>query len=276
MNQSMINSAVTMGQLQQKLDTTGHNLANANTTGYKRRDTSFSDLLFQQVNNQSIADLEVGRNTPNGLRRGSGAAVAQTAVRFEQGSFQTTGRDLDVALTQPGFFFEISPTEEGERRFTRDGAFYLSPNPAAADENFLVDAQGEFVLSADGEPIALPTNYDALTITGEGNIQVTLEDGTEENFGQLQLVNITKPQLLLNNGDNNFVFAELDELDLGIADVLDEAAGTGVFQQSSLEMSNVNMEREMTNMIEAQRAFQFNSQGISITDQMMGLVTNLR
>ncbi len=263
-----------MGQIQKKLDSTGHNLANANTHGYKRRDTSFSDLLIQQVNNQSQERFETGRTTPNGIRVGSGAAVAQTALRFEQGSIQETGRDLDVGLTQPGYFFEISPTEEGERRFTRDGAFYLSPN--GEGENFLVNSEGEYVLSADGNPILLPANYESFNITESGNIQVTNEDGVEENVGQLQLVNITKPQLLQHNGENNFVFPDLEELELEVADVLEEAAGTDVFRQSSLEMSNVDMSKEMTNMLEAQRFYQFNSQAISITDQMMGLVTNLR
>jgi len=277
MNQSMINSAVTMGQVQKRLDTTGHNLANANTTGYKRRDITFSDLLIQQSNNNlSIANRDIGRNTVNGIRVGSGAAVAQTAMRFEQGSIQDTGRELDVSLTEPGYFFEISPTELGERRFTRDGAFYLSPNPNGAGENFLVNSEGEYLLSVEGNPIVLPANYQNFTITESGNIQITFDDGTEENVAQLQLVNITKPQLMQNNGENNFVFPNLGDLGLELDDVLEEAAGTGVFRQSSLEMSNVDISKEMSDMIEAQRFYQFNSRAISITDQMMGLVTNLR
>ncbi|PYZ92520.1 flagellar biosynthesis protein FlgG [Salipaludibacillus keqinensis] len=276
MNQSMINSAVTMGQIQHKLDTTGNNLANANTTGYKRRDTSFSDLLFQQVNNQFVTEKEVGRQTPHGIRVGSGASVAQTAVRFQQGSIQETGRDLDVSMTEPGYFFEVSPTDEGERRFTRDGAFYLSPNPNVAEENLLVNSEGEYVLSAAGQPISLPANYDSFQITDTGAIQMTFEDGLEENVGQLQLVNINKPQLLNSIGDNNYVFPDLNELDLELADVLEEGVNAGVIRQSSLEMSNVDTGKEMNDMMEAQRFYQFNSQAISITDQMMGLVTNLR
>ncbi|MCR6098530.1 flagellar hook-basal body protein [Salipaludibacillus agaradhaerens] len=276
MNQSMINSAVTMGQVQQKLNTIGHNLANANTTGYKQRDTSFADLLFQQVNNQPNVAREIGRQTPNGIRVGSGGAVVQTAVRFQQGAIQETGRQLDVALTEPGYFFELSPTETGERRFTRDGAFYLSPNPNAPGENNLVNSEGEFVLAADGNPISIPGGFEEFTITDNGTIQIALPDGTFQDVAQLQLVNITKPQLLVNLGDNNFTFPNLDELGFGIDDVLEESAGTGVFQQSALEGSNVDLSKEMTNMLEAQRFYQFNSQAISITDQMMGLVSNLR
>ncbi|MGJ9384751.1 flagellar hook-basal body protein [Salipaludibacillus sp. CF4.18] len=276
MNQSMINSAVTMGQLQLKLDTTGNNLANVNTTGFKRSDTSFADLLFQQVNNQSAANQEVGRLTPNGIRVGAGAAVAQTAVRFEQGSISQSGREFDVALTEPGYFFELAETPGGDRQFTRDGAFYLSPNPNNNTQNFLVNSQGDYVLSAAGEPIELPSSYDDFQINEEGAITVTLNDGTLVDAGQLQLVNITKPQLLASIGENNYVLPDLDALDTDLADVLEEAAGAQVFMQSALETSNVDSAKEMTDMMEAQRSYQFNSKAISITDQMMGLVTNLR
>lgn len=272
----MINSAVTMGQIQRKLDTTGNNLANANTTGFKRRDTSFADLLFQQVNNQPVAGQETGRQTPNGIRMGSGGAVMQTALRFEQGALNQSGRELDVALTEPGFFFELAATEDGERQFTRDGAFYLSPNPDDEGQNYLVNAEGEYVLSSAGEPIVLPVNYADFNINESGNIIVTLDDGTEVDAGQLQLVNITKPQILTNAGGNNYVLPDLDELDTELADVLEEVAGTEVFMQSALEASNVDTAREMADMMDAQRFYQFNSRAIGITDQMMGLVTNLR
>lgn len=272
----MISAAVTMGQLQKKLDSTSHNLANSNTTGYKRRDVSFSDLLFQQVNNQPVAGQEVGRLTPNGLRVGSGGAVAQTAMRFEQGSLNETGRSLDVALTEPGYFFEISPTEEGERRFTRDGAFYLSPTPDNAGQNFLVDQDGEFLLSADGDPIILPGTYNDIQIREDGTIEVVLDGGETEIVGQLQLVNITKPQLLNSIGDNAYTFPNLDELDLEMDDVLVEAAGTQVFRQGSLEMSNVDMGHEISEMLLTQRNYQFNSRAVSIADEMMGLVNSIR
>ena len=276
MNQAMITSAVTMGQLQKKLDTTGNNLANLNTTGYKRRDTSFADLLFQQINNQPAAGQEAGRQTPYGIRVGSGGAVAQTSMRFEQGPLQGTGRDLDIALTEKGFFFELSESENGERRFTRDGAFYLSPNPEAEGENHLVNRNGDFILSEAGTPISIPANQQNIYIRENGMIDVTLAEGETVNAGQLQLVEVTKPQLLTALGGNTFVFPELEELELEIADVLNEAAGTGVFRQGTLEMSNVDIGYEQTEMLLAQRNYQFNARAISISDEMMGLVNNIR
>ncbi|WP_088031904.1 flagellar hook-basal body protein [Evansella clarkii] len=276
MNQSMISAAVTMGQLQYKMDTTGHNLANLNTTGYKRRDTSFADLLFQQVNNQPVAGQEAGRLTPNGIRVGSGGAIAQTSVRFEQGTIRETGRDLDVALTEKGYFFEISPTDDGDRRFTRDGAFYLSPNPAVENENLLVNRDGEYVLSSTGTPISIPAGHEDLLIRENGIVEVTMPGGAVVNAGQLQLVEVTKPQLLSALGGSNFIFSGLEELGLEEADVMAEAAGTDVFRQKALEMSNVDMGRETAEMLLAQRNYQFNARAISIGDEMMGLVNNIR
>lgn len=277
MIQSMYTSSVSMGQIQKKLDTIGHNISNINTHGYKRRETTFNDLLFQQLNNQTVPFHEVGRQTPNGLRIGSGGAVGETQLRYEQGSLQTTERLLDVALTKPGYFFEVAPTEDGTRRFTRDGAFYLSPNPAIDGENILVDSNGDYVLSAQGEAISIPGGFEDLLIRENGIIEVKMPgQDVGEVIGQLQLVDIIKPQLLMALGENAFVFPNLEELNLGMADVMAEVAGTEVFQQKTLEMSNVDLGQEITELTLAQRSYQFNAKAISITDQMMGLVNNIR
>ncbi len=105
MNNAMIAASVTMGQLQRQLDTVSHNIANQNTSGYKSRGVQFSDLLYQQVNNQSKAAMEAGRLTPAGLRRGAGAKVSQTQLNLEQGPLQQTERELDFAITAENHFF---------------------------------------------------------------------------------------------------------------------------------------------------------------------------
>ena len=280
MNQSMISASVTMGQLQKKLDTISNNVANVNTTGFKRRDVQFSDLLFQQLNNQIVDGQETGRNTPNGLRIGSGAKVAQTNVRMEQGAILQTDRPLDLALTEKGLFFEVLPTEDDDtRRFTRDGAFYLTPNPNNGDQLFLVTGDGDYVMSRTGEAITIPANYDTITISDSGVINVNLkgEIANEMNVGQLQLVQVTKPQLLQNIGDNFFTFHNLEELELGIDDVLQFVPENGrSVMQGALEGSNVDLAKEMSELILAQRSYQFNTRSISMADQMMGLVNNIR
>ncbi|OIJ11719.1 flagellar biosynthesis protein FlgG [Anaerobacillus alkalilacustris] len=280
MNQSMITASVTMGQLQKKLDTISHNVANVNTNGYKRRDVQFQDLLFQQLNNQTVHQQETGRNTSNGLRIGSGARVSQTILRMEQGAINQTGRPLDIAIGEKGIFFEVLPTDENEpRRFTRDGAFYLTPNPNNADELFLVTGDGDFVMSATGNAIAIPANYDSINVTETGTILVTLkgELDTEINLGQLQLFRVTKPQLLESIGDNYFSFPDLEQLGLGFDDVLELVPeNEGKLIQGALEGSNVDLGKELSELILAQRAYQFNTRSISMADQMMGLVNNIR
>src|SRR5690554_1476060 len=129
MSRAMIQAAVTMNQLQNKLDVIGNNLANSQTTGYKSREADFSSLLTQQINNVTDQQNAEGRLTPDGIRIGSGAGLGSTNINLEMGAVRETGRELDVALLQPNHFFQIEVTENGETetRFTRDGAFFLQP-----------------------------------------------------------------------------------------------------------------------------------------------------
>lgn len=278
MNQSMLTATASMNQLQKKLDVISNNLANTNTHGYKRRDVQFSDLLFQQLNNQPVAGQETGRNTANGIRIGSGAKVAQTSVRMEQGVLMHTDRPLDLAMMEKGIFFEVLPTEDSDqRRFTRDGAFYLSENPNNLEELHLVTGDGDFVMSREGKAIVIPTNYDTIKVSDAGTINVTLKDGNVLNVGDLQLVRVTKPQLLENLGNNFFAFPNLAELNLAFADVLGQVPqNEGKLMQGSLEASNVDLGTELSELMIAQRSYQFNTRSISIADQMMGLVNNVR
>ena len=277
MIQSMLTASVTMGQLQKKLDTISNNVANVNTNGFKRREVQFSDLLFQQVNNQSVNRQETGRNTPYGIRVGSGAKVGETSVRLEQGSIIQTGRDLDVALTDKNVFFEIVPTEEGQpRQFTRDGSFYLSPNPNNADELFLVNGDGKYVMSENGGTLTVPDNFDSLKITDDGRINVTMNN-LELTVGRLQLVEVTKPQLMRNIGDNVLSFPDLANLGLNIDDVLNVLPqNQGKLIQGSLEGSNVDMGRELSELLLAQRSYQFNARSVTMADQMLGLINSIR
>src|SRR5690625_991914 len=127
MSRAMIQAAVTMNQLQQKLDVIGNNLANSQTTGYKSRQSEFSSLLFQQINNLNHPQNSTLRLTPDGLRVGNGAKLGSVNVNNENGTIQQTDRDLDVALLQKNHYFQVEVTEnnETETRYTRDGSFYL-------------------------------------------------------------------------------------------------------------------------------------------------------
>jgi flagellar basal-body rod protein FlgG len=273
MNQSMISAAVTMGQLQQKLDTISNNMANSTTNGYKRREVQFSDLLFQQMESKALNPTEDGRLTPNGIRLGSGARVSSTAVSLESGTLQQTGRSLDVALTQPGLFFQIQTTDNngGEVvQYSRDGAFYLSPSAGNPEEMELVTSEGNRVMGVNG-PITIPADHNKISIGQNGQVSVTLNNGAVVESGQLALVNIIRPQLMLAVGQN-FQAPQ----DIPLNQVIEEAGAGNFVQQGALESSNVNISTEMTELIQTQRSYQFNARSLTIADQMMGLVNGLR
>ncbi|HHW35851.1 MAG TPA: flagellar hook-basal body protein [Bacillales bacterium] len=277
MNRAMLTASVTMGQLQKKIDTIGHNLANSNTNGYKSRETNFNDLLFQQINSQPNVNQEVGRRTPNGIRQGTGAKLSETNLRMEQGSIKQTDRSLDLALTRPNNFFELLVEENGDfdTRYTRDGAFYLAPYDEG--ELALVTGNGDFVLGTNGEPIFVPENFKDIKFTESGEVIVTNDDSTEESLGQLQLVQVLRPQLLQATGENQFALPDLEQLDLLDEEVYQVVEGEeGLVQQRALEMSNVDIATEMTELLTAQRSYQFNAKSITIADQMAGLISNLR
>jgi flagellar basal-body rod protein FlgG len=276
MNQSMINSAVTMGQLQQKLDTISNNMANSTTNGFKRRDVQFSDLLFQQISSPALNPTEEGRLTPNGIRTGSGARVSSTAVSLESGTLQQTGRLLDIALTQPGLFFQIQTVDNdgGEViQYTRDGEFFLSPSAGNPEVMELVTSEGNRIMGTNG-PITIPADHSKISIGQNGQVSVTLNNGTIVDSGQLALVNIVRPQLMLAVGQN-FQAPQDIPLNQLMEEVNTGAAGNFV-QQGALETSNVNISQEMTEMIQTQRSYQFNARSLTIADQMMGLVNGLR
>ncbi|OLO42311.1 flagellar biosynthesis protein FlgG [Alkalihalophilus pseudofirmus] len=279
MNTSMMTASVTMGQLQKQMDTIAHNLANTNTTGFKRREATFSDLLFQQVNNQMVPSMETGRLTPNGIRVGAGAKIGQTALRTEQGSIQTTDRPLDLAIQNPNHFFqvEVRNDDQSEVRYTRDGAYYFSQNPDNPNVLNIVTGQGHFLLGPNG-PVTVPADHSEVQIDENGVISVILRDGTTVGAGRLELVNVQRPQILEQLGENLFGLPNnLIEQGYVPADILGVIpAGQVSVRQGALEMSNVDMGREMSEMILAQRSYQFNARSISMADQMMGLVNSIR
>ncbi|BAB07456.1 flagellar hook-basal body protein [Halalkalibacterium halodurans] len=279
MNLSMISASVTMGELQKKLDTLSHNIANSNTTGYKRREASFSDLLFQQVNTNKATQYETGRLTPNGIRVGSGAKVSQTALRMEQGTLTTTDRALDFAIANPSSFFEIETVVDGNpvTRLTRDGAFYLTANPNNDNLLQLVTQNGDYLLDSAGNRINIPATFEEITLTDQGTLQVTMPNGANVQAAQLQLIQVMKPQLLEAVGGNMFQLPDLAALGFAENEVYAAVgAGGGAVVQGTLEGSNVDIGREMTDLIETQRNYQFNARSVSMADQMMGLVNGLR
>ncbi|MBN8235018.1 flagellar hook-basal body protein [Halobacillus kuroshimensis] len=272
-NRSMIQSAATMGQLQQKLDIIGNNMANSQTTGYKSTGADFSSLLVQQLNNQSNGQAEAGRLTPDGIRVGTGAKLGSKRVDISRGSLKETDRALDAALLEENQLFVLDVSDQSggsETQFTRAGHFYL--NPLGNNQAMLTNADGHAVLGEDGNPIMIEDTFDGISIADDGSLLVQ-RNGTQEVEGKLQVVEASRPHLLEAAGGSRFRIPEGS----GEAGLIEELeAGNIKLQGGALEQSNVDIGAQMTEMMTAQRAYQLNAQSISTGDQMMGLVNQLR
>ncbi|SEQ99119.1 flagellar hook-basal body protein [Piscibacillus halophilus] len=273
---NMLNAATTMNQLQQRMDLTSNNLANSNTHGYKSKSAQFSSLLFQQVNNLNNGDPDAPRLTPDGIRVGSGAKMGHTNTNMNVGTIQETGRALDVATQDSERFFVVNaPLDNGqtEERYTKAGNFYLQP-VNGNEQVMLTTGEGLPVQGQNG-PIILDSDFDEITITENGGVQVD-RNGNRQIEATLQLVDIDQPRALEATGDNLF---RIDEAGLGVpaeqllAEVDPQEAN---LMTGALESSNVDIGKELTDLLESQRAYSFNSRSISIGDQMMGLIGSMR
>jgi len=273
MSQTMIQAAVTMGQLQNKLDLIGNNLANSETTGYKSRQADFSSLLYREINNLSDPKNQEGRLTPDQLRTGTGARLGAISLNMQTGTIADTGRSLDAALTKANHFFQVQTTENGqsETRYTRDGAFYLNPS-GRNNEMMLVTKNGHPVLGVNG-PIRIAAGYEKVDIAADGALLVT-RNGVTRTEGQIQVVEAVRPRSLDAAGDNMYRLPQGRNAGI-IRQVTGQETGD-VMRGGALEQSNVDMAQEMTEMINIQRSYQFNARTLSMGDQMQGLVNQLR
>jgi flagellar basal-body rod protein FlgG len=280
MNRMMITATNTLGQLQKQMDMIGHNLSNADTNGYKRRDASFSEMLVQQVKNQRVDRFETGRLTPLGVREGNGAKLSQSQLILNQGSLKATGRSLDFALTNDRQFFKVLAQDEDSRavRYTRDGAFFVSPT--GNGEAMLVNGSGLPILDENDNFITFSEDASAFDLGDNGVLTVRDSLGGEEQFN-LGVVTVEKAQFLEQFGGNLLGFADnLDELGVTEDEVVTNVTGGArsdiSMVQNSLEGSNVDISKEMTDMLNVQRSYQFQARSISLADQMMGLVNGIR
>lgn len=275
MSRTMIQAAVTMGQLQKQLDQIGHNMANSQTTGYKTRQSEFSSLLTQQINNLSDPENLTGRLTPNGIRVGSGARLGSTNSNFAVGVIKETDRPLDVALNEKNHMFQIQVDNNGttETQYTRDGAFYAQPIANTGDV-LLVTSDGNPVLGEDG-PIIIQDGFEDIQIGSNGAIMVKRNDQMTQ-AGRLAVVEINRPELLEASGNNAFRLPNLAELGFTMDEIVYGVNNDNVVKSGALEHSNVDTGKEMTDMINTQRSYQFNARTISMGDQMLGLINQLR
>jgi flagellar basal-body rod protein FlgG len=232
-----------------------NNIANLRTTGYKRQQTHFQDLLYQHLRRAGTATSDQGTQLPSGIAIGSGVKAASTIRAMSQGNLTSTERDYDVAIRGDGYFRIRMP--DGKTAYSRDGSFDL-------------DSQGQLV-TRDGyliEPgITVPQTAKGITITAAGQVQATLPGQTApQDLGQLQLARFINKTGLESIGDNLF----LETAASGPAvDGNPGSEGFGNLQQSHLEEANVNAVTELSSLIAAQRAYEMNAKVVSAADQML-------
>ena len=249
-----------MSAQQTQLDVISHNLANVSTTGYKRNNAVFEDLIYQNLR-------QVGANTteqnqlPTGLHLGLGVRTVATSRTFTQGSLQQSNNSLDVAINGNGFFEVNLP--DGTIGYTRDGSFQ-------------VDAQGRLVTSS-GLPVAngitVPQGATSISISADGVVSAIVAGNTQpQQLGSLAMSSFINPAGLEPVGQNLFKeSAASGQPQQGTPGT----NGLGFIKQGFLESSNINVVEELVNMIQTQRAYEMNSKAIQTSDQMLAKLSQL-
>lgn len=257
-------SIAATGMLAQQLnvEVISNNIANINTTAFKRRRPEFQDLLYQSMLRVGSASSDAGTLIPSGIQLGVGVRTAAVYRITDQGDLLSTDNTLDLAIQGKGYFRIELPN--GSESYTRAGTFQLSP-------------QGEIV-TADGyvvsPGIVIPEDAVDITINTTGEVQAKIDGEVEPQVvGQFELVIFPNEAGLEARGNN--LFLETPSSGQPITGT-PGAAGFGTLLQGFLETSNVNAVAEITNLITAQRAYELNSKVITAADEMMAAVTNLR
>ncbi|MDQ0089856.1 flagellar basal-body rod protein FlgG [Paenibacillus anaericanus] len=272
MNNSMISAMVSMSGIQQRLDLIADNMANMDTTGYKRKESSFEDTLTRVKEQSSEFKLD-GRATPSGFNLGFGSQATTATLNFAQGSIVDTGNLTDLAIEGNGLF--AIEAAGGVKGYTRAGDFHIQPNPVDSELSYLVTNQGHYVLNADGDRIEVPSGS-TLQIDRDGNIVAT-KGNEQTEIGALQLKSPLRPNALVQKDDNMFVLATGAVEDDILTDTwqLPENQQAHI-RQGALEKSNVDLTKEMADMMQVQRAYQLAARALTSSETMMGLANNLR
>ena len=254
MNGALWTAKTGLDAQQTRMQVISNNLANTNTTGFKRDRAVFQDLLYQTVR-QPGAQSSQDTQLPSGLSTGTGVRVVSTEKLFSQGNLSQTEDPLDLAIQGRGFFEVLTP--DGTLAYTRDGSFQM-------------DSQGQMV-TATGyalQPgISIPENASGITIGQDGTVTATLAGAAAPTqLGVIGLTDFINPAGLQSKGGNLYQeTASSGAPTQGTAGI----GGLGSLIQGAVETSNVNVVEELVSMIETQRAYEISSKAISTTDGML-------
>jgi flagellar basal-body rod protein FlgG len=259
MLRSLYSAAAGMESQQMNLDVISNNLANVNTTGYKKSKVEFQELLYESTRAPG-ADQGSGNEVPTGIQVGQGSRPVATARIFTNGDLSQTGEQLDVAVQGDGFFEVQMP--DGTLAYTRDGAFKTSSDGRIVTSDGL-PLQGGF------QPV--PAGTTNITIGSNGN--VTYQTSSGSTSFQVQLVRFNNEAGLESLGSNLYRETQASgPPQLGTPG----QSGFGTLNQGYLELSNVSVVEEMVNLIQAQRAYEVNSKAVQASDEMMQQSNNLK
>jgi flagellar basal-body rod protein FlgG len=258
MLRALYSAAAGMNAQQNNLDVIANNLANVNTTGFKKTKIEFQDLLYE-TQRAAGSDQGSGNQLPTGVQIGHGSQVVATSKIFTTGELSSTGGQLDVAIQGDGFFEVQLP--DGTKAYTRDGALKT-------------DSTGK-VVTSDGLPIQgfqpVPAGTTSISIAANGEVTYTGASGSS-NF-RIQLVRFANPAGLDAMGRNLY----RETAASGTAELGNPSEnGYGSLAQGYLELSNVKVVEEMINLIVAQRAYEVNAKAVQASDEMMQMGNNLR
>lgn len=260
MMRALYTSATGMGAQQRHIDATANNLANVNTTGFKKSRVHFQDLLYHNERRAGVSS-SLSTQVPVGLHVGHGVKHVSTEKIHTQGNMQNTGNDLDISIDGPGFFQILQPN--GTLAFSRSGHFNIDgQGRLVTDDGMLLDPE-----------INIPEETRKIEIGFDGTVQVFLRDETEsETVGSIQLARFPNAAGLTPIGKNLYISSAASGNPLVDAP---GANGMGQLNQGFLEGSNVSVVEEMVNMITAQRAYEVNSKAIQTADSMLQSANNI-
>jgi flagellar basal-body rod protein FlgG len=259
MNQALWIAKTGLDAQQTRMEVVSNNIANVNTTGFKRERAVFEDMLYQNVR-QVGANSTQDTQLPSGFSLGTGVRVVATEKLHSQGNLVNTDNPFDLAVQGKGFFQILMP--DGSLAYTRDGSFQI-------------DRDGQLVTSSGYQvqpSITVPEGALSVTIGSDGTVSALLPGSTAPTqIGSLQLTDFINPAGLQAVGQNLLIESGSSGAPQTGTPGLN---GLGTLTQGAVESSNVNVAEELVNMIETQRAYEMNSKAIQSADQMMQFVTN--
>lgn len=254
-------AATGMAAQETQLEGVANNIANANTTGFKRQRIEFQDLLYQTVRGAGTRTTESTRS-PTGIQLGSGVRVVGTSREFSQGNIMVTNNPLDVAIEGSGFFVVQQP--DGTTAYTRAGALQKdSEGQLVTPEGYMIDP-----------PIIIPQDAVSVTIGSDGTVSALIDAETAPTeIGQLTTASFVNPAGLNALGKNLFMETSAS----GEAQVGEPGSdGRGALLQGALERANVDVVEEMIGMISAQRAYEVNTKVVTTADEMLRSATQMK